>query len=89
MEKKLRLTTQEVMKIRVLAHPNSKKPRIETDLTGILHVYVSAPPLEGKANSAVLNSLAIYFKVSKTGIKLTSGTKSRMKVFEINTVGAS
>ena len=33
------------LKISVTVHPNSRKPRIEKDLFGALHVYVSAPPL--------------------------------------------
>jgi uncharacterized protein YggU (UPF0235/DUF167 family) len=37
------------MQVTVIVHPNSKKPRIDTDLLGTLHIYVSAPPLEGKA----------------------------------------
>ena len=53
------------MKISIIAHPNSRKPRVEKDLLETLHVYVSAPPLEGKANKAVIEALADYFKVKK------------------------
>lgn len=65
------------------AHPNSKKPRVEKDLLGNLHVYVSEPPLEGKANRAVLEALADYFKVKKNRVKLLSGGKSKHKTFVI------
>ena len=44
------------MIITVIAHPNSKKPRVEKDLFGTLHIYVSQPPLEGKANKAVADN---------------------------------
>jgi uncharacterized protein len=71
------------MKISIIAHPNSKKPRIENDLLGILHVYVNAPPLEGKANRAVIEALSRHFKVKKNRILLISGTKSKTKVLEI------
>lgn len=71
------------MRISIIAHPNSKKPRIEKDLLGTLHVYVSAPPLEGKANKAVIEALTGYFKVKKSNILLITGTKSKTKVFEI------
>ncbi|EKE13137.1 MAG: hypothetical protein ACD_13C00090G0003 [uncultured bacterium] len=71
------------MKIAVIAHPNAKRPRIEQDLLGTLHVYVNAPPLEGKANRAIEEALAQYFKVKKSQIELTSGQKSKNKLFEI------
>jgi len=67
----------------IIAHPNSKKPRIEKDLTGALHVYVSAPPLEGKANRAIIEALARYYKIKKSSFTLVSGAKSKKKVFEV------
>lgn len=71
------------MQLKIFAHPNSKKSRIEKDLFGSLHIYVSPPPLEGKANLAVINALADYFKVSKSKVSLIKGQKSKQKVFEI------
>lgn len=71
------------MKISVIVHPNSKKPRIEKDLLSTLHVYVNQPPLEGKANQATIESLAQYFQVSKSQIKLIQGAKSKNKLLEI------
>lgn len=71
------------MKLAVIAHPNAKRPRIEKDLLGTLHVYVNAPPLEGKANKAIDEALAEYFKVKKSQIELISGAKSKNKLFEI------
>lgn len=71
------------MKIQIIAHPNSKKPRIEEDLLGTLHVYVNAPPLEGKANKAVIEALSEYFKVKKSCVLFISGAKSKSKTFEI------
>ena len=71
------------MRITVLVHPNAKQPRVEKDLLGGLHVYVGAPPLDGRANEAVINSLADYFRVKKYQIKLIRGHKSKLKIFEI------
>ena len=71
------------MKISIIAHPNSRKPRIEEDLLGTLHVYVSAPALEGKANRAVIEALADYFNVKKSSVLFIAGTKSKIKTFEI------
>jgi uncharacterized protein len=71
------------MKISVIAHPNSKKERIEKDLLSTLHVYVNEPPLNGKANLAVINALSKYFKVKTNSVFLVSGEKSKNKIFEI------
>lgn len=71
------------MKISIIAHPNSKRPKIEKDLLGTLHVYVNQPPLEGKANNAVIEALANYFNTKKSNIILVSGEKSKTKTFEI------
>jgi uncharacterized protein YggU (UPF0235/DUF167 family) len=71
------------MKISVIAHPNAKRPRVEKDLLGTIHVYVNQPPLEGKANAAVIEAIAEYFHVKKNTILLISGDKSKQKLFEI------
>jgi len=44
---------------------------------------VNAPPVEGKANQAVIAVLADFFAVPKTSIRLIAGVKSRRKVFQI------
>jgi uncharacterized protein YggU (UPF0235/DUF167 family) len=71
------------MKINVAGHPKSKRPRIETDLLGSLHVYVAAPPLEGKANKAIIEMLAKHFKVQKSKIIQLTGFKSKNKTFKL------
>jgi hypothetical protein len=71
------------VKISVIVHPNSKRPRVEKDLLGELHVYVSEPPLEGRANRAVIEALSKHFEVKRGNIILISGQKSKNKIFEI------
>jgi uncharacterized protein len=71
------------VKVVIIAHPNAKRPRIEEDLFGTLHIYVNAPPLEGKANRAVIEALAQYYTVNKNKVILISGEKSKQKTFEI------
>ncbi len=47
------------------------------------NVSVKAPPVEGKANDAVILALAEYFQVSRSQVRLVSGSTSKRKVFEI------
>lgn len=72
------------MKIEVVVHPNARRPRVERDLLDMMHVYVSEPPLEGRANKAVIETLAEHFKVKKSDVILVTGHKSKIKIFEIN-----
>lgn len=71
------------MTIQVVAHPNAKKNRIEGDLLGTLHVYVNEPPIDGRANAAIINALAKHFNLKRSDVILTSGEKSKNKIFEI------
>jgi hypothetical protein len=72
------------MKVKVSVHPNSKRPRIEKSAAGNLDVYISEPPIEGKANAAVIKVLAKRFSVSKTKVVLVRGDKSKHKIFQID-----
>lgn len=71
------------MKLTVIAHPNSKNPKVEADLFGTLHVYVKEPPLEYKANHAIIMALADYYKKKRSQVHLISGNKSKIKLFHI------
>ena len=69
----------------VRAQPGAKK----TAITGIygegataqLKIAVQAPPLDGRANEALIAFLAQTFELPKSEVKLTSGGLSRSKVF--------
>lgn len=49
-----------------------------------MKVYLTAPPVEGKANQALVEALAEYYNVRVRDIKIVSGLKSRDKLVEIN-----
>jgi len=74
------------MKRTVVAHVNSKSPRITQDLLGQVHVYVSEPPLEGKANKAIIRALAEYYGVTKSSVRIVSGEHSKTKLIEVEGV---
>ena len=69
----------------VRAQPGAKK----TAITGVygegpeaqLKVAVHAPPLEGRANLALVAFLAETFGVGKNAVELLTGELSRSKVF--------
>jgi uncharacterized protein YggU (UPF0235/DUF167 family) len=73
------------MTVRVHVHARASKNEI-VEASGDIHVYVTAPPLENKANFAVRDLLALKYKVSKSLVTLTRGAKSPIKEFLISNV---
>ena len=74
----------------VRAQPGAKK----TAITGVygegdsaqLKIAVQAPPLEGRANAALIAFLAETFGLPKNAIELVNGELSRSKVFRLRGV---
>jgi len=69
----------------VRAHPGAKKTAITghygEGAAAQLKIAVKAPPLEGRANQALIEFLAEMFGVPKSYVELVSGELSRSKVF--------
>ena len=64
------------------------KPRAQTTLveqTDPTHFVVSVPepPVEGRANKAIVRALAEHFRVSPSAVRFVSGFTSRQKVFDV------
>ncbi|MBS9390619.1 MAG: DUF167 domain-containing protein [Dolichospermum sp. WA123] len=72
------------MQKRVKVKPNSKQQKIEELADSSLIVYLKSPPVDGKANEELIKLLAKKFDVSKSSIRIKSGTTSRQKVIEID-----
>ncbi len=72
------------MKIFVKAKPNSREEKVEKVDDSNYVVSVKEPPVQGKANLAIKNALAVYFKTGTSCVKIISGYSSRNKTIEIN-----
>ncbi len=71
------------MTITVRVKPGAKADTLEPGPDGSLLVQVKAPPVDGKANEAVVALLAKHFGVKRNAVSLKRGASSRNKVFEI------
>jgi uncharacterized protein (TIGR00251 family) len=77
----------------VRVQPGAKK----TAITGIygeganaqLKIAVQAPPLDGRANHALIAFLADLLSVARTNVDLISGELSRSKVFLLRGTGVA
>ncbi|MFA4905433.1 MAG: DUF167 domain-containing protein [Candidatus Margulisiibacteriota bacterium] len=70
------------MLIKVRVVPNAKQNKIVEEKDR-LKVYLNAPPVEGKANKALVELLAEHFNVRRSQITILRGQKGRDKVLEI------
>ena len=49
-----------------------------------LKVRLTAPPVDGQANEALIKLLSEYFKVAKSKIQIVAGQRSKKKIIEIS-----
>ena len=67
--------------------PGAKKTEVAGEHGDALKIRLAAPPVDGKANAALLAFIAERLGVSKNTVTLKSGQTSRRKVVEVE--GAS
>lgn len=72
------------MKIKIKVLPRSSSNEVIGEMAdGTLKIKLTAPPIDGKANEALIKLLAEHFSVPKNKIKLVSGLTSKNKTIEI------
>lgn len=65
----------------VYAQPKAAHTQIAGVHGDALKIRVAAPPIEGKANEALIKFLAKLFRIPKSAIMIQSGEQSRTKHF--------
>ena len=71
------------MKIKIKVTPRAKQNKIVGYKDGVLRVRLTAAPVDGKANAALIDYLAEEWSISRSGIKIIHGETSREKVLEV------
>ena len=64
--------------------PGAKKTEIAGLHGDALKIRLSAPPVDGKANEALVKFVAEALKLPKSAVNLKSGQTSRRKVLEVS-----
>ncbi len=72
------------MLLTVLVVPRSSQNKIIPLGDNVFKIKLTAPPVDGKANEALIKVLSEYFKVTKSKIKIVKGEKGRKKTIEIS-----
>jgi uncharacterized protein (TIGR00251 family) len=74
--------------IRVYVAPRSSASRVVGEHNGALKVALTAPPVEGAANKALVDLLAKLLAVPKGAVSIVSGESSRNKTVRVEGVEA-
>jgi len=70
-----------ILKIKV--KPGARKDALEQLVDGSWQASVRAPPVDGKANAAVIALVAAHFGLRKAQVSIRSGASGRMKLVQL------
>jgi uncharacterized protein (TIGR00251 family) len=68
----------------VKVHPRARKNAITGVVGDALKLALTAPPVEGKANQAVIEFFADLFAIPRSSVTIASGETSRNKLVRIS-----
>ena len=73
---------QSVIRVKVL--PRASVNQISGNDSGVIKVKLTAPPVEGKANKALVQFLAKELGMARRDVEIISGKRSRVKSIRIH-----
>lgn len=79
-------TTETGIELRVRVQPRASRNAILGPHDGATRIALTAPPVEGAANAALLTYLAEMFGVSKRSVTLVRGQTARAKMVRVDGV---
>jgi uncharacterized protein len=71
----------------VKVHPRARKNAITGIVGNALKLALTAPPVEGRANQAVIEFFAELFAIPRSSVTIASGETSRNKIVRISGLG--
>jgi uncharacterized protein len=69
--------------LKVKVKPGSREESLEEQDDGTWLARVKAPPVDGKANVALVALVAAHFGLRKAQVSIKSGASGRMKVVQV------
>jgi uncharacterized protein (TIGR00251 family) len=78
--------TSEGVAFAVKVHPRARKNAITGVVGDALKLSLTAPPVEGRANEAVVQFFADFFEIPRASVTIASGETSRRKVVRVRGV---
>lgn len=78
-----------VLHMEIKVQPRSSRNQILGEQEGVLRVKLTAPPVEGEANQALLDFLSRQLKIPRKNLRIIRGENSRQKLLEISGLSTS
>jgi uncharacterized protein len=72
----------------VKVQPRARKNAITGMVGNALKLALTAPPVEGKANQALIEFFADFFEIPRSSVSIASGETSRNKLVRVNGISA-
>lgn len=69
--------------------PRGRREKLERKASGEICFETTVPPVDGKANAAIVDFLASTLRVPRNAIAIKMGTKSKRKLIEISGVAGA
>jgi uncharacterized protein (TIGR00251 family) len=73
----------------ILVQPRASRAKIGPMHDGRLKVAVTAPPVDGEANAAVIDAVARWLGVARRSVEVVGGASSRRKTLQIEGVAGA
>lgn len=73
-----------IMKLFISVKPRAKEERVEKIDEAHFLVAVKEPPVQGRANTAVIKALADFLGVPRSRLCIVAGHANRQKTIEIS-----
>lgn len=74
----------ESITLRIKVKPNSREASLTQEPDGTWLAKVKAPPVDGKANAALVALVAEHFNCRKSAVTIRTGASSRLKLVKID-----
>jgi len=82
----LPMATQNKAYFYITVKPKSSRNTVSYNDNGKIEVKITAPPIDGKANKAVIELLAAVLHVPKSTISIDKGSESKIKKIVLSSV---
>jgi uncharacterized protein (TIGR00251 family) len=64
--------------------PRASRDQVDGWREGVLRVRVAAPPVDGRANEALIRVIAAALKIAPSRVRVVGGAASRIKLIEVD-----
>lgn len=72
----------------IKVHPRARKNEITGEVGDAIKVSLTAPPVDGKANEAVIRFFSELLDVSRASVTIAAGETSRQKLIRVASLSA-